>query len=125
MKNTAIYTRETTAKQSNSSNLQLDKCRLKAEAIGYPVTKEIIDLGKSSNNRKELQELIAVLEKNHIKAIIVYKVDRLTRNISDLNYLIGLLVKKGIELISVKDSINTTKSSDQLVLSLLEICKNN
>jgi len=124
MKRAAIYTRVSTAEQSKkgvSLEHQLNKCRLQAELLDYQIDKEIVEPGKSAKNleREGMQELISMIKDKSIDAVIIYKLDRLTRNVSDLNYLIALLVKKGVELISVKDSLNTSTASGRMVINML------
>jgi len=60
-----------------------------------------------------------MVNKKRIDSVIIYKLDRLTRNVSDLNRLIELFMKKDIELVSVQDSLNTSNASGRMIINML------
>ena len=51
--------------------------------------------------------------------MVVVKLDRITRSLRDLGDLIELFEKKGVELASISDSIDTSTASGRLVLNVL------
>jgi len=116
MKKAAIYERASIKEQEKFLDVRLEKCRLYADLLDYHIEKEIIELEKSVNNRNELQELLAVLETKNIKVLIIFRLNRLARDSADLNYFFEVAENKGIELLSVNDSINMIKN----VLSITE-----
>jgi len=121
---TAIYTRVSTEEQSKegvSLDNQLDKCRLQCQLNDYEIIGEFVDQGKSAKNlnRPGIQEILKLVNSKSIEALVIYKLDRLTRNVSDLNNLIEMLNKKGVELVSVKDSLNTSTASGRMVINML------
>ena len=120
----AIYTRVSTEEQSRegvSLSNQLEKCRLQAQLSELEISKEIQDAGKSAKNlnRPGIQEVLAMVKRKEIQAVIIYKLDRLTRNVSDLNRLIETLTKAGVSLISVKDSLDTQSAAGRMVINIL------
>jgi DNA invertase Pin-like site-specific DNA recombinase len=57
--------------------------------------------------------------KKDIDAVIVYKLDRLTRSVVDLNRLIELFDKYDVALVSLVESLDATSASGRLMLNLL------
>jgi len=120
----ALYTRVSTEEQSKegvSLSNQLDKCRLQAQLSELSIVREIQDGGKSgkSLNRPGIEEIIRLAKRKEIDAVVIYKLDRLTRNVSDLNRLIELFTKCGVSLISVKDSLDTQTAAGRMVINIL------
>ncbi|WP_281648147.1 recombinase family protein [Parendozoicomonas sp. Alg238-R29] len=79
------------------------------------------DGGFSGGNidRPGLKRLMAAVERDEIDIIIVYKVDRLTRSISDFARLVGVLDEHKVSFISVTQPLNTTDSMGRLTLHML------
>ena len=50
--------------------------------------------------------------------LVVYKFDRLGRSLSDLLNIISELHEKGVEIISLKDNIDTSNSSGKLMMHI-------
>ena len=120
----ALYTRVSTEEQSKegvSLSNQLDKCRLQAQLSELSIVREIQDGGKSgkSLSRPGIEEIIRLAKRKEIDAVVIYKLDRLTRNVSDLNRLIELFTKCGVSLISVKDSLDTQTAAGRMVINIL------
>jgi site-specific DNA recombinase len=119
-----IYTRVSTEEQSKegvSLAHQVEKCRLQAQLGDMEVVKVIEDAGKSAKtlNRPGIKEVLEMVRKKEIQAIVIYKLDRLTRNVSDLNRLIEAFTKQGVSLVSIKDSLDTQSAAGRMVINLL------
>ena len=63
--------------------------------------------------------LLADVESGLIDMIVVYKIDRLTRSLSDFSKLIDCLEAKGCSFVSVTQSFNTSSSMGRLTLNVL------
>lgn len=118
------YSRVSTEEQgTNGVSLanQVDKCRLQAQLSDLEIIREVQDAGKSAKNlnRPGIQEIVAMAKRKEIQAVIIYKLDRLTRNVSDLNRLIETFGKYGVSLISVKDSLDTQSAAGRMVINIL------
>ena len=122
-----IYSRVSTdeqAKEGVSLDNQLQKCRLQAEINDFTIIDEIQDAGRSAKSiqgREGLNQVITLVKSKKINAVIIYKLDRLTRNVSDLNMLIQLFNKYNVSLISVRDSLDTQSASGRMVINLLGV----
>jgi site-specific DNA recombinase len=119
-----IYTRVSTEEQGRegvSLAHQVDKCKLQAGLGDWEVVEEIQDAGRSAKtlNRPGIQRVIDLVKSRTVQAVIIYKLDRLTRNVSDLNRLIELFMRHGVALISIKDSLDTASAAGRMVINML------
>ena len=120
------YVRVSTDEQSNNGcSLAAQKEKLKAYAALYDI--ELIDiiedagLSAKSLNRPGLQNALQALRSGKAKGLLIAKLDRLTRSVSDWQTLIDDYFgeKAGKSLFSVADSIDTRSSAGRLVLNVL------
>lgn len=85
----------------------------------------IIDPGASAKNlkREGLQSVLTLLRSGKASGLIVAKLDRLTRSVSDMDYLIsnffGDRAKHNASLFSVADQVDTRTAAGRLVLHIL------
>jgi hypothetical protein len=69
--------------------------------------------------RPALQKLLADIRERRIDVVVVYKVDRLTRSLTDFAKLVELFDEHGVSFVSVTQSFNTTTSMGRLTLNVL------
>jgi hypothetical protein len=62
---------------------------------------------------------MADIRAGKVQTVLVYKVDRLTRSLSDFARLIELFEARGISFVSVTQQFNTTTSMGRLMLNVL------
>ena len=110
-----IYYRVSTEEQATfgiSLEQQEKSCRGHAKGLGVEVVKNFHDDGVSAKtaDREGLQAMLAHCTKHakEIDCVIVYKIDRLSRNVSDYSTILVLLTKLGIRLVSVTEAIDET-----------------
>src|SRR5579864_5951137 len=79
------------------------------------------DGGFSGGNtdRPALQRLLEDVRAGKIDIIVVYKVDRLTRSLSDFAKLVELFDQHSVSFVSITQSFNTTSSMGRLTLNVL------
>lgn len=106
------YARVSTDKQD--TRLQTDAL-LQAGVLPENIFQEYIS-GKNIE-RPQLQELLKKLEPGD--KIVVWKLDRLGRSVTDLAWLANQFQEKGIELQSVQESIDTTSATGRFVFHML------
>lgn len=70
-------------------------------------------------NRPSLTRLLADVEQGLVDVIVIYKLDRLTRSLSDFIRLIDLLDQYEVTFVSVTQSFDTQDSMGRLVLNVL------
>jgi len=123
-KRVAGYIRVSTREQAETKlSLTNQEEKLKAYAISNDITIDRIynDAAESAGdlNRPAMHELLAEVEKGNISHVIIYKLDRLTRNLENLGYLLRLFDKKEVSLLSVQESLNTSNASGRMIVNLL------
>jgi DNA invertase Pin-like site-specific DNA recombinase len=69
--------------------------------------------------RPALQRLLADIEAGRIDVVVVYKVDRLTRALSDFAKLVEIFDRYGVSFVSITQQFNTTTSMGRLTLNIL------
>ncbi len=69
--------------------------------------------------RLALKRLLADIEADHIDAVVVYKVDRLTRSLDDFAKIVEVFDRQRVSFVSVTQQFNTTTSMGRLTLNML------
>ena len=121
-----IYTRVSTEDQSrfgHSLDEKEDRLRKLCEFKGYKIYKVYREEGVSAKNtnRPKFQEMIQDMKDGKINKIIVYKLDRLTRSIKDLETICTLLEEYHCDLESVVEEINTRNANVKFFIKILTI----
>lgn len=109
-----IYARYSSKRKSKESiKKQLKSCQDYADKYGYKIIGQYIDRAYSgmSDKRPEFQRMIKDAEKKQFEYIIVYTLDRFTRNRHDNVKYKEHLRHNGIKVISATESINTNIES--------------
>lgn len=111
---------EEQAKEGISIDAQSDKLRQYADLHDINLVDIIVDAGASAKSLKRpgLDNALAMLQSGEADALLIYKLDRLTRSVVDLGRLIDEYFKR-YELLSVMDDLNTSSANGRLVLNVL------
>jgi site-specific DNA recombinase len=72
-----------------------------------------------SLNRPGLQRLVFLVETRQVEVIMISKLDRLTRSVSDLDKLVRLFDEAGVALVSLQESFNATTATGRLMMNQL------
>ena len=125
----AIYTRVSTEHGLEQDFNSLDAQREAGRAYvksqtheGWRLVKESFDDGGFSGGsleRPALQRLLTAIRLRLIDVVVVYKVDRLTRSLTDFARIVEVFDKHGVSFVSVTQSFNTTTSMGRLTLNML------
>jgi site-specific DNA recombinase len=125
----AIYTRKSTEDGLNQPFNTLEAQREAAEAyilsqrhVGWTVVDEHYDDGGYTGgnlDRPALQKLLADMEAGLVDCVVIYKVDRLSRSLLDFARLMDVFERRGVNLVSVTQPLNTTVSMGRLTLNIL------
>lgn len=121
----AIYARVSTTNQAEegySIDGQIDSLEKYCEAMGWDVYNKYIDAGFSggSLNRPEMTNLINDVKNGLFDTVLVYKLDRLSRNVRDTLYLIKDVFNiNKIDFVSIQENIDTSSAMGTLFLTLL------
>ena len=81
------------------------------------------DEGKSGfyADRTDFQRMIRDVEQNKIRAIVCYKLDRISRKMSDLTTMIDYLNKHNVALLISSNNLNTQDSNSKMMIQMLGI----
>ena len=125
----AVYTRKSSDEgldqEFNSLDAQHEACSAYIASQrheGWKLIKRRFDDGGISGGtleRPALQALLSDVDQGLIDMIVVYKIDRLTRSLSDFAKLIDRLEAQGCSFVSVTQSFNTSSSMGRLTLNVL------
>ena len=125
----AIYTRKSSEEgldqDFNSLDAQREACAayvLSQRHEGWVLVPEYYDDGGISGghmNRPGLIRLLDDVKANKVDVIVVYKVDRLTRALSDFARIVDILDEARASFVSITQSFNTTTSMGRLTLNVL------
>lgn len=118
-----LYCRVSTEKQKKeglSLDAQRDKLRAMAVVRDDEVVSVIVDdeSGKSLK-RKGIQRLIEMVQDGEVDAVLICKLDRLTRSLRDLSTILDLFAKHHVALVSVAESLDTESASGKLVMNIM------
>jgi site-specific DNA recombinase len=125
----AIYTRKSSEEgldQSfNSLHAQREACEAYIQSQKHEgweiIVTEYDDGGYSGGNmeRPGLKKLMADIAVRYVDAVVVYKVDRLTRSLADFAKIVEQFDGQGVSFVSVTQQFNTTSSMGRLTLNVL------
>jgi len=125
----AIYTRKSTEEgldqEFNTLDAQREACAayIKSQAHeGWKPLSERYDDGGYSGGTMErpaLQQLMDDIRNHRVDVIVAYKIDRLTRSLSDFARLAETFDEHGVSFVSVTQQFNTTTSMGRLTLNML------
>lgn len=127
MLETGIYVRVSTeeqAKEGFSIRAQEQKLKDYARIKEWAIHKIYIDEGISGKNitdRPQINQLIKDIKKGLVKNVLIFKIDRLTRNTSDLIYLINLFNEYNCAFNSLCESIDTQTPSGRMFIKIIGI----
>ena len=115
MNNAVVYVRVSTTEQAEfgySLKAQEQLCREYSKRNNYFVLKVFIEKGESAKttNRTELKNMLSYIKvnKNKVNALIIYKMDRLSRDLYDSLSIRITLKKLNIELKSVTEPFDNS-----------------
>src|SRR5258708_4307496 len=125
----AIYTRKSSEEGLEQEFNSLDAQREACEAYirsqrheGWQCLPGMYDDGGISGatmERPSLIRLLSDIEAGAIDAVVVYKVDRLTRSLADFAKIVEAFDAQGVSFVSVTQQFNTTTSTGRLTSDML------
>jgi site-specific DNA recombinase len=125
----AIYTRKSSeeglAQDFNSLDAQREACEAyiaSQKHEGWTALPELYDDGGFSGatmERPAFKRMLSDVSAGGIDVVVVYKVDRLTRSLSDFAKIVEVFDKRQVSFVSVTQQFNTTSSMGRLTLNIL------
>jgi site-specific DNA recombinase len=109
------------AEQGVSLEAQEAKIRAMATVQGAELLEVIIDGGESAKkmNHPGLQRMLALVDSGKVEAVIIAKLDGLTRSVKDLCSLLELFEKRGVAFYSIAESLDAASAAGRLVITTM------
>jgi site-specific DNA recombinase len=125
----AIYTRKSSdeglEQEFNSLDAQREACEayiVSQRHAGWIAIADMYDDGGLSGGTMErpaLKRLLEDIKAGKVQIVVIYKVDRLTRSLSDFAKIVDVLDAHNASFVSVTQQFNTTTSMGRLTLNML------
>ena len=120
------YARVSTENQLENYSIEEQTARLEAycSAKGWVLLHTYIDGGYSggNTNRPALQAMLAQLRETHVDAVVVYKLDRLSRSQKDTLTLIeDKLLAHGTDFVSINENFDTSTPFGRAMIGILSV----
>jgi DNA invertase Pin-like site-specific DNA recombinase len=125
----AIYTRKSTTENMQSDFTSLDAQRESAESYiksqqhqGWVLLKETYNDGGftgANTDRPAFQKLLQDIRDKKVDCVVVYKVDRLSRSLSDFVRVLQFFEEQQVTFVSITQHFNTNTSMGRLTLNIL------
>ena len=125
IKRACVYTRVSTTEQANegySIEEQERMCKAAIESKGWTYVTTFSDPGISGRtmNRPGLQAMIDKIKSKEIEAVVIYKLDRLSRKQRDTMTIIeDVFLKNDIALISLNETLDTSTPWGRAMIGIL------
>lgn len=120
----AIYRRVSTDEQAEkgfSLENQLLRLQAFAESQGWEVVHDYMDDGYSGKNmnRPQIKRMLHDLKSNKFDIVLVYRLDRFTRSVKDLNDLLEVFKEHEVDFKSATESIDTATATGRMILNMM------
>lgn len=115
------YVRVSTDRQDLSLSAQQEKIRAMAVVKGAELVDLVVDEDESgkSLDRPGVKRILELVRRRQVDAVIITKLDRLTRNVRDAYDLVDLFNRKEVVLVSLAESLDTGSASGRMVLNVM------
>lgn len=121
----AIYARKSRAsEQGESIQNQIDMCKAYADTHFKDIEFFVYrDDGFSGGNidRPEFQLLLKELKKGSYDVLMCYRLDRVSRNVSDFSSTLDMLTKNDIGFVSIKENFDTTTPMGRAMIHISSV----
>ena len=126
MKKACVYTRVSTDAQGEDGKVSLPEQERMAKACieskGWRYIRTYEDNGYSgrTTDRPALQQMLSDIEKGEIDAVVIYKLDRLSRKQRDtLSIIEEFLLKNEVDLVSLNETLDTSSPWGRAMIGVL------
>jgi site-specific DNA recombinase len=114
---------DTQAEQGYSIDEQIERLTAYCHAMGWHVVKFYTDAGYSGGNmnRPALTDLIGAAQSRLIDAVVVYKLDRLSRSQRDTLTIIEGFLEHGVDFVSMTENFDTSTPFGKATIGILSV----
>jgi len=114
----AIYARVSTDDKGQDPETQLGLLRDYCHGRGWDFKEYVDHASGSDGNRESLSQLKQDIAWHRINTVVIYRFDRLARNLRDLLELGDDWNGRGVDLISLTENVDTTSAQGRLVFQI-------
>ena len=118
-----VYVRVSTSQQVDRESLKFQEERLReyCKSQGYSVHKIYREEGVSAKdtNRPRFSELMSDVKAGDIQVVVVTRLDRITRSLKDMIWLLEFFQQHEAKLVSITQNIDTTGPMGRFILNIL------
>lgn len=125
MDNIAIYVRKSIERENSiSCETQAEYCKamIKPDERSKKVL-TFVDNGCSGGNtdREGFQKMMRQIEQGKISKVIVYRLDRISRSLTDFVNILNTFKSHGVEFVSSQESFDTSSPYGDLIVKILAV----
>lgn len=114
----AIYARVSTGQQN--AEMQLSDLRALAQARGWTITKEYLDVESGAAKRRpELDQLMIDSKRRRHDLVLVWRFDRFARSVAHLLEALEEFKALGIQFVSYTEGIDTTTAMGKVIFTII------
>lgn len=121
-----IYPRKSVYRDnSDSVDVQVKMCKdyariiFKDKDVAFKVYDKDEGFSGKNMNRPSFQELMEDVKGGALNAVMVYKLDRISRNVQEFSAMYDIFQQYGVSFVSVKESFDTTTPMGRTVMYIL------
>lgn len=121
-----IYPRKSVYRDNSESvQVQIQLCQdygnilFKDREIEYRIYDKDEGFSGKNMNRPGFQEMLEDIRAGRLNAVIVYKLDRISRNVQEFSAMYEIFQQYGVSFISVKESFDTSTPMGRTVMYIL------
>lgn len=116
----ALYARVSTADQKSLKS-QMDEMRRYAHGRKWEIISEVKEVGSGGKVRPKREELMQMARRREIDCIMVWKLDRWGRSMTDLVTTLQELREIGVQFVSVRDALDFTTTMGRALAGMLAV----
>jgi site-specific DNA recombinase len=121
-----IYCRVSTKEQSSEAHYSLDNQEERARDYlrmkKWRVAKVRKDVASGKSDEREgFQELLTEIREGRVEAVVVYRLDRLSRNVRDIYGFLDLIRETGVAFVSVTEGFDTSTAMGRAMLGVAAV----
>ena len=115
-----IYARVSTYDQQ-TLGMQVEAIKKYVKARGWQVELEVTEIGSGAKEKEKRDALIKAARRREIDRVIVWKLDRWGRSVSDLFHTLNELANLNVGFISITEALDLTTPTGRAMAGLLAI----
>ena len=116
----AIYARISTHDQQTLP-IQVEAMQKFAQRRDWNVTETVFEIGSGAKKKPERDRILAAARRREIDAVLVWKIDRWGRSLSDVVVTLKELSDLGVAFVSMTESLDFTTSGGKALAGMLAV----